>query len=138
LEERVSKIKEKIQSVAEKVLTSPVGGVAAKVVLGPAALPAAGAAVVAKEVADALTKDPVIKNAINDEGYWRSRVGQSATVILIISGFNVYRKFKAKEFDEEFGTSLAIVIGAIYNLWGRFKEGLPPMWSRMEKLWSKE
>jgi len=105
------------------------------------ALPAILAAALAKQVGRAVaekvvaevTADPVVKNEMNAEPWWQSRVaigsivaalGVVAPPVLSLFGVNV-----SADRIVEIGTALVTLGGALFALYGRLRSGLKPLFA---------
>lgn len=87
-----------------------------------------------KEMERAIAADPVLKNELNAEAPYQSRVaigsvvaalGVVAPPLLKLVGIDV-----AGSEIVEYGSAIMTLWGAGYALYGRFKSGLKPLFSR--------
>ena len=88
---------------------------------------------VAEKVVAQVTTDPVVKNEMNAEPWWQSRVaigsivaalGVVAPPVLSLFGVNV-----SADRIVEIGTALVTLGGALFALYGRLRSGLKPLFS---------
>lgn len=84
-----------------------------------------------KEVVDAIAADPVLKNEMNAEAPYQSRVAIGSVVAALgvvipplagLVGWNI-----SGNSIVEFGGALVTLWGAGYALYGRFRPGLKPL-----------
>lgn len=104
-------------------------------------LEAKDAPVVTQIVTDSVKSDPQLANALNAESPLQSRVGWGGTATLLIAiGVIMRMTFPLDQtwqhiltgtFEWDiFGSQLAIIGGAAFALYGRFKTGLKPLFWR--------
>ena len=88
---------------------------------------------VVKEIVDQVTADPVVKNEMNAEQPYQSRVAWGSVIaalgVLIPLVANVFGYDVDQARIVEIGSALVTIGGAGYALYGRFKSGLKPLFS---------
>lgn len=102
--------------------------------LGSQKAPPAVADDIAKAVLEQVKADPVMKNEMNEEKPYQSRVALGA----VVAALGVVVPVVGKVFgwtitgDQivEFGSAVITLGGAGYALYGRFASGLKPLFSR--------
>ncbi len=116
-----------IKAAVAKALADKLGNAALKTIA-----PTVTAAIV-EDVVSTVTKDPVVKNEMNAEAPWQSRVavgsvvsaiGVLAPLVLRLFGVDV-----SAERVVEIAGAVATLAGAGYALYGRFRSGLKPLFS---------
>lgn len=92
---------------------------------------------VVQEIVDQVTADPVVKNELNAEAPYQSRVGVGGAtgfigglgvLVPIVAGWLGYDI--QPDRIVEIGFAILAVWGPSYALYGRFKAGLKPLFSR--------
>ena len=106
------------------------------------ALPAILAAALAKQVGRAVaekvvaevTADPVVKNEMNAEPWWQSRVALGSIVaalgVVLPPILGLFGIDTSADKIVEFGTAIVTLGGALFALYGRLATGLKPLFSR--------
>lgn len=88
----------------------------------------------AEKVVAQVTADPVVKNEMNAEPWWQSRVALGSIVaslgvvlppLLALFGIDA-----SADKIVEFGTAIITLGGALFALYGRLASGLKPLFSR--------
>lgn len=92
------------------------------------------AAQVVTELVDKVAADPVLKNELNAESPVQSRVAWGAVIaalgVLVPIGANLIGVSITEDRVVEIGGAVVTLCGAAYVLYGRFKAGLKPLFSR--------
>ena len=112
-------------------------GAVAKVVL-PIALKKIIERTTDRETADRIeaeaTHDPVVRNELNSEAPYQSRVATASMTTVITSLGVVLTQVGSRDFPdydwEILGPALVTLWAGGYGLYGRFRSGLRPLWSR--------
>lgn len=88
----------------------------------------------AKDIVEALKNDPTVTNATNGEPWWQSRVAWgsvfAALGVLLPPALGLFGVTLTADRIVEIGGALITLAGAGYALWGRFKSGLKPLFTR--------
>lgn len=103
----------------------------------PNALKGQIVAQVSPAVSAIVKEDPQVKNALNQEPLWQSRVMNGALYMTVLAAANVWIKFRAKDFDFDFAKDMAFLAGSIYIGLARALPWSRPMWSRVAALFGK-
>lgn len=119
-----------IKTAVAKALADKLGDAARKAIA-----PTVTAAIV-EDVVSTVTMDPVVKNEMNAEAPWQSRVGVGGAGGFI-GGLGVLVPITASWLGYdiapsrvvEIGFAVLAVAGPLYSLYGRFKSGLKPLFS---------
>lgn len=123
-----------LAAILGPIIARTAADVIAKKVGGQKAVPPAVADDIAKAVLAEVRADPVMKNEMNEEKPYQSRVALGA----VVAALGVVAPVVGKLFgwtitgDQivEFGSAVITLGGALYALYGRFASGLKPLFSR--------
>ena len=90
-------------------------------------------AAVVKEIVDQVTADPVVKNEMNAEQPYQSRVAWGSVIaalgVLVPVVANILGYEVSGDRVIEIGSAIITLGGAGYALYGRFKSGLKPLFA---------
>lgn len=88
----------------------------------------------AEKVVAQVTADPVVKNEMNAEPWWQSRVALGSIVaalgVVLPPLLALFGVDTTADKIVEFGTAVVTLGGALFALYGRFVSGLKPLFSR--------
>lgn len=123
-----------LAAILGPIIARTAADVIAKKVGQKVAVPPAVADDIAKAVLEQVKADPVMKNEMNEEKPYQSRVALGA----VVAALGVVVPVVGKLFgwtitgDQivEFGSAVITLGGALYALYGRFASGLKPLFSR--------
>lgn len=89
---------------------------------------------VVKEIVTQVTADPIVKNQMNAEPWWQSRVALGSIVAAIGVLLPTALRLFGIEADEasvlKNVDAIVTLAGALYALYGRLASGLKPLFSR--------
>ena len=89
---------------------------------------------VAEKVVAQVTTDPVVKNEMNAEPWWQSRVAIGSIVaalgVVLPPLLALFGVDTSADKIVEFGTAIVTLSGALFALYGRLATGLKPLFSR--------
>ena len=89
---------------------------------------------VAEKVVAQVTTDPVVKNEMNAEPWWQSRVAIGSIVaalgVVLPPLLALFGVDTSADKIVEFGTAIVTLGGALFALYGRLATGLKPLFSR--------
>lgn len=86
---------------------------------------------VKQEVAEQIAASPVIRNELNAEAWWQSRVGWGAIIaslgVLLPPALRLFGVDVSESDILRHGDAVLTLAGALYALYGRFWPGLKPL-----------
>lgn len=87
-----------------------------------------------KEIVEKVSADPVVKNEVNAEAWWQSRVAWGSIVAalgVVLPPLLSLFGLEAKESEIlRYGDAILTLGGALYALYGRFAGGLKPLFAK--------
>lgn len=116
-----------IKAAVAKAITDKLGEASRKTIA-----PDVTAAIV-EEVVSNVTKDPVVKNEMNAEAPWQSRVAVGSVVsalgVLAPIALRLFGVDVSAERVVEIAGAVMTLAGAGYAIYGRFRSGLKPLFA---------
>lgn len=87
----------------------------------------------AERVVNEVTNDPVVKNEMNAEPWWQSRVAVGSIVaalgVVLPPVLSLFGIDTSADKIVEFGTAIVTLGGALFALYGRLASGLKPLFA---------
>ena len=88
---------------------------------------------IVNDLVTTVTGDPVVKNEMNAEAPWQSRVAVGSVVsalgVLVPIGLGLFGVDVSADRVVEISGAVVTLVGAGYALYGRFRSGLKPLFS---------
>lgn len=114
----------------EGAITGAIEGVAGKTLIGRIGATAAKA--IAQTATETVVKDPVLRNQVNAEPAYKSRVVVGTTIGLVgmvfVSAGHLIEMWQTGDIDIPMASAeIAAIWGASFALYGRLKSGLKPL-----------